>query len=236
MSVLSSVFNRRKGIQKRFNNLTQIVRSHSPPSPASFASPDLTKSFDPYNLYAASQSSVNQAHPLPPDVPPKRGSSPKVLLDFTPDNMSDWFPAELLQGQSNEVPRRPERNVSLGVTHRRDASGGSQRGMFTNGMTMSRIDETESRRKNSFASDDVIVIEAPRGRDVSSFVPIHVRSGADLPASRLDRPWRRASLAMHSKHNREKTYVSLCSHYAAGILTSVLRASLRQDDRCPRLW
>ncbi|KAF7799873.1 hypothetical protein EIP86_011115 [Pleurotus ostreatoroseus] len=132
MSMLSSVFQKRKNLQKRLNDFAHRIpaaRAPSPPSPGSFASPDV--SFDPYRLYvSASQSSLAQP---PPQISKQNGgapsastssgsgtasskriSSPKVQLDFGHD--SDWFPQELLHMRSESEPMlRPERNVSLGA-------------------------------------------------------------------------------------------------------------------------
>lgn len=210
MSMLSSVFaNRRKGIQRKLNNLTHIKRAQSPPSPASFASPDLgDRAFNPYILYnsSASQQSVSQPSftftPSTTNVTSQadtnnRQSSPKVQLEFPVEglSLSDWFPAELLQLQSDTFQRVPERNASLGVTGPGSsslsvhtlASNGASAGSIsersghtgmTAGRAMSKVDEQSGKNEHDqehdstnnehdFSHDDVIVIEAPRGRDVS---------------------------------------------------------------------
>lgn len=200
MSVFTSIFNGRKGIHKRLNNLTHTGRAQSPPSPASFVSPDINdKAFNPYSLYEASQSSISQQLQQQPNGQgdlSKRASSPKVRIDLTTDglSLSDWFPAELLQARGESpVPApapRPERNASLAA---RAVAGGSN-------LTVNRDDGLHSRaasssghshmdtvsnastgglhpgmnqprgvldRHHSFSEDEVIIIEAPRGRDVS---------------------------------------------------------------------
>ena len=210
MSVFTSIFNGRKGIHKRLNNFTHPTRAQSPPSPASFVSPDVNdKAFNPYSLYEASQSSISQQlqqQPSGQGEPSKRASSPKVKIDFPTDglSLSDWFPAELLHARG-ESPApapapRPERNASLAA---RGAAGASN-------LTVNRDDGLHSRaasssghshmdpasnasapsisglhpnmnqpgggrdRLHSFSEDDVIVIEAPRGRDVSALF-LHLR-------------------------------------------------------------
>lgn len=128
--MLSSVFGKRKNFQKRLNDFAHRIptaRAPSPPSPGSFASPDVT--FDPYRLYK-NASELSLGRPPPPisqnaDSTPstssgsgtassKRISSPKVQIDF--DHETDWFPPELLHMRSESEPMsRPERNVSLGA-------------------------------------------------------------------------------------------------------------------------
>lgn len=197
--MLSSVFSRRKGIQRKLTNFTNIRRAQSPPSPGSFVTPEISeKPFNPYALYnpSTSQQSVNQAaftFSPPQAESSKRASSPRVQLEFPAEalSLSDWFPAELLQARSESPARRPERNVSLGVTGPTSGTSGHQAGSSLGrtqesggssghvaGESMSRIsevvtesnhDDDDDRGEQDFAQDDVIIIEAPRGRDVSTF-------------------------------------------------------------------
>lgn len=207
--MLSSVFSRRKGIQRKISNFTQIRRAQSPPSPGSFVTPEISeKPFNPYSLYipSTSQHSVNQAaftfsQSQPqgaPSEPSKRASSPRVQLEFSAEalSLSDWFPAELLQARSDSPARRPERNVSLGVTSTTSGTSGYQGGSAHGGTRDSAIgssgtaaadstahipetvlesdENDEDNAGHGYAPDDVIVIEAPRGRDVSDG-PCHTR-------------------------------------------------------------
>jgi hypothetical protein len=208
MSVLSSVFSRpRKGIQKRLNNLTHLGRAQSPPSPASFISPDVRgRPCNPYSLVDASRSSLNQtilSQVSTQAESSKCGSSPKVQIDLDSEGLSlaDWFPAELLQSTSDVLVPRPERNVSLGAKARvgsnngvggnvvdgkrsesslrmpdASASGRLRAGSHSNTLlkntSRGRAEEAvvvsdASGRACAFEDDDVIIIEAPRGRDVS---------------------------------------------------------------------
>lgn len=218
--MLSSVFGKRKNIQKRLNTFTQRLpagRAHSPPSPASFASPDV---FNPYAGYSeSSQPSqpLSQTQDRPNNDPStssngagtsasKRVSSPRVQLDFgiEESNLSDWFPTDLLQGRADSEPMlRPERNASLGATSNASGSllggtlGNSSGSVLANGSSTAAasgsllrsesrqtVDQSASESKvrddkhgegeYNYAEDEVIVIEAARGRDVrvqfSSFV------------------------------------------------------------------
>jgi hypothetical protein len=176
--MLSSVFNRRKGIQRKLNNLAHIRRTQSPPSPGSFTSPEVPeKPLNAYSISSASRSSVNQTASLGPQA--TDGSSPRVQLELMTDalSLSDWFSSELLQTPSEAPTRIPQRNASLGVTAAstsysktnhslRDAPGlnreqeGSNEGEQDDGYISEEI-------VDDFEADDVIVIEASRGRDVS---------------------------------------------------------------------
>lgn len=197
MSVFTSVFKSRKGIQKRINNFTGSGRAQSPPSPASFVSPDVNdRAFNPYTLYGASQSSLNQPLPRQPSGPAESNSSSKFRIDFSTDELSssNWFPQELLETRSDSpAPApRPERNASLvaktgtpstglgvnrdGGSHSRAASSSGHSHMDAayvgvGSIPGSRLDVNQAGssrdHQRSFAEDDVIIIEAPRGRDVS---------------------------------------------------------------------
>lgn len=197
MSVFTTVFGRRKGIQKRFNNLTSSGRAQSPPSPASFVSPEIgEKGFNPYSLYEATQSSASQhlqRQPSDHAESSKRASSPKVHIDFPSERLSlaEWFPPELLQSRNDPPPPRPARNESLGIKAGSSSSalgvdGGHSRAASSSGH--SHVDTASNAGTGSisglrseagsgralpppprtFVEDDIIVIEAPRGRDVST--------------------------------------------------------------------
>lgn len=112
-----------------------------------------------------------------------------MQLDFAMEglSLSDWFPPELLQARNESPVRRPERNVSLGVVAATgvpatsQASGSQVRSSLvvasgsgnvtaessTMPSMLLRITETQQ-ESNEDGNDieDVIVIEAPRGRDV----------------------------------------------------------------------
>ncbi|KAI0089428.1 hypothetical protein BDY19DRAFT_103179 [Irpex rosettiformis] len=176
MSMLSSVFSRRKGFSRKLNNLAHIRRAQSPPSPASFASPDISeKPFNPYSLYngsVVSQASTHQAAQggsQPTDDAPV--TSPRVQLDLTSESLSDWFSAELLQTSGEAPGRIPERNVSLGVRGIAGSQGSSSRladlGSVKE-LSVAEVDEAQRSFDHGTVgdeTDDVIVIEATRGRE-----------------------------------------------------------------------
>lgn len=116
--MFNSVFSRRK-VQKKFYNLTQSRRAQSPPSPASFASPDVHEN-DLLRLH--DQSFGNS------EVSLKNGISPQVQLSFDHrESISDWFPSELLRVESSTLSP-PQRNVSLPMGYvASNASGSTSR-------------------------------------------------------------------------------------------------------------
>ena len=191
--MLSSVFSRRKGISRKLNNLAHIRRTQSPPSPASFASPEISeKPFNPYSFYngsVVSQTSSNQpaqgAVQASDDAP---ASSPRVQLELTTDSLSDWFPAELLRASGDAPARVPERNVSLGPKGLVGSQGSSSRlaqdarSNKEHGSVKELVLGEEDGQQGpdlgnvDDETDDVIVIGATRGRQVSTVQHIQYRS------------------------------------------------------------
>ncbi|KAI0074610.1 hypothetical protein K474DRAFT_1677001 [Panus rudis PR-1116 ss-1] len=127
--MLASVFGK-----KRLKQVTHPRRAPSPPSPASFASPELGDS---------SFSSDQDASLL--DGTGNRGVHVPLQLDFQKrESISDWFPPGLLKAE-NTLTSIPERNVSLP------------------GASSSRTDLTKQVGKSDTRNlilDDVIVIAA----------------------------------------------------------------------------
>ena len=215
--MLSSVFAQRKKFQKRLNHLTQRSqpkRARSPPSPASFASPE---PFDAARLYAdaarvtlqsdESRAGSSEQVVAAPGAQRKRMSSPQVELDFglgEDSSLSDWLDFTHFRTES-EPMLRPERNVSLGATSNVSSTklwGSSSGSILANGSSVAigsvfghpeslraarqsvrqsmplsaapseegdEGDEDETQHGGegfNFGEDEVIVIGAPRGRDV----------------------------------------------------------------------
>ncbi|TCD64301.1 hypothetical protein EIP91_004279 [Steccherinum ochraceum] len=157
--MLSSVFNRRK-VQQRINNLTghgntRQPRPQSPPSPASFESPEIVD----INDKAGAPSHIQQSsEPGPP-----RGISPQVQLNLRRSgSVSDWFPSDLFAGQTIAPP---ERGASLGLASA--SAAGSQRSL------PSRLRSASNAREPfAISPDEVIVIEAePRPADADDDQP-----------------------------------------------------------------
>ncbi|KAI0342545.1 hypothetical protein BDW22DRAFT_212744 [Trametopsis cervina] len=182
MSMLSSVFSRRKGLQKKLNSFAHIRRAQSPPSPGSFISPEIgEKPFNPYTLgneSLTSQNSLNQVSSTGTQVADgDKAGSPRVQLQLTTDtlSLSDWFPAQYLQSNTEQPARIPLRNASLGVTgaqasgSRRpqdaDVHGGSMEQIAEQGQDLQREDDRGHGHDDGSDLDDVIIIEAPRGRE-----------------------------------------------------------------------
>ncbi len=144
----NSVFSRRK-VQKKLYNLTQSRRAQSPPSPASFASPDVHEKDSLHSNehpFGYSESSLNL----------KNGISPQVQLSFDRrESISEWFPTELLRVE-NSTLSPPERNVSLPMGYAaHNASGSTSR--FAG----------SSREGINYSRESVILIEP----EVSNFSP-----------------------------------------------------------------
>ncbi|GJE93400.1 hypothetical protein PsYK624_095590 [Phanerochaete sordida] len=193
-SVLNSVFKGRRG-KKKGLPLVRAQSPPSPgsfvsPDPDKPFNPYSSFGASQSSLHQAPRA----ADDLPPDAS-RRVSSPKVNVDIgTGFSFSEWFTSEpSFQQKGDVLQSRPERNVSLGVTaggsngsvgrgaesaaHYRDASGSghSQGGSLSNG-SIRRLpipprisEESEAHdghiRAQSFSDDEIIVIEAPRGRD-----------------------------------------------------------------------
>ena len=149
--MLSSVFSRRKGFQRKLNNLTQLTHTlrnqQSPPSPASFESPEIV------DITIAASHHEQQASEA---VAPHRevSPSPQVQLNLRrSDSLSDWFPSNLLR---SEPMAPPERNASLAASSLKSASSGSMRSL------PQQRGRSASNAREPFdnAPDDVIIIEA----------------------------------------------------------------------------
>ncbi|KAI0942967.1 hypothetical protein AcV7_002241 [Taiwanofungus camphoratus] len=134
-----SVFNKRK-VQKKITSIAGGRRAQSPPSPASFASPDIHEKARLHTLH-----SDEPAQPRLYDS--GRTSIPRVQLDLNyRESYSDWFPAELLQGERREPP---ERNASLPCVN------GSTAAIAGPGTDSSWTREVSS----TTSVDDIIIIE-----------------------------------------------------------------------------
>ncbi|KAL4251005.1 hypothetical protein ABKN59_006595 [Abortiporus biennis] len=98
-------------VQERFAQLTGPKRAQSPPSPASFVSPEYTENHEKEPATTLdNNANVSDASLV-------RLPSPRVQLDFSSDSMFEWFPSELLRGESSTNVNLPERNVSLPSAH-----------------------------------------------------------------------------------------------------------------------
>lgn len=138
--MFNSVFSRRK-VQRKIYNFTQSRRAQSPPSPASFASPDVHEKDSLHSnehSFAFSDTSLNS----------KTGPSPQVQLNFeNRGSISEWFPTELLRAESSTLSP-PERNVSLPMGYTSHNASGST----------SRFGGS-SREALNFSRESIIIIE-----------------------------------------------------------------------------
>ncbi|PIL29065.1 hypothetical protein GSI_09113 [Ganoderma sinense ZZ0214-1] len=104
--MFTSVFNSKRKtpkVHKKFSTIANIRRAQSPPSPASFASPEIVE--------------INEKGPVDSqDHGPSASfdhsiSSPQIQLDLDTDSLSDWLPPSISATSEKLTP--PRRNVSL---------------------------------------------------------------------------------------------------------------------------
>ncbi|KAL6309439.1 hypothetical protein BKA93DRAFT_357341 [Sparassis latifolia] len=163
--MLYSMFNRRKG-QKKTTNFTTVKRAQSPPSPASFVSPEIVDIHEKVSVDA-------HAHAQSNGFNSSRASTPRVQLDLDHHSMSisDWFPQGML---GSEIRSPPERNVSLP-----GGSGGSGHGHGT--VSSSRNASRTREISPPSPVDDVIVIK-PTKPEPEQAEPFTITSVMDADA------------------------------------------------------
>ena len=105
--MLASVFNSRRKtakVPKKFSTtIAGLRRTQSPPSPASFASPEIVDINEKGHLDSEDRRpSTSVDHSI---------SSPQIHLDLDTDSLSDWLPPSIAPTSEKRTP--PRRNVSL---------------------------------------------------------------------------------------------------------------------------
>ncbi|RPD61658.1 hypothetical protein L227DRAFT_56873 [Lentinus tigrinus ALCF2SS1-6] len=109
LSVFNSKRSKTHKQSRKFSTIAASIRARpqSPPSPASFASPEIVE--------------INEKGPFGATVPEERGpstsieqsvTSPQIQLDFdTGESFTEWLPPSIMPAPENRTP--PKRNVSL---------------------------------------------------------------------------------------------------------------------------
>ena len=104
--MLASVFNTKRKtakVHKKFSTIASIRRTQSPPSPASFASPEIVEINEKGHLDSQDHGpSTSFDHSI---------TSPQIQLDLDTDSLSDWLPPSISATTEKRTP--PRRNVSL---------------------------------------------------------------------------------------------------------------------------
>ncbi|KAI1786913.1 hypothetical protein LXA43DRAFT_747484 [Ganoderma leucocontextum] len=107
--MLASVFNAKRKtakVHKKFSTIAGIRRAQSPPSPASFASPDIVDINEKRSLDATYTQDRGPSTSIDHSI-----TSPQIQLDFDTDSLSDWLPPSIAPTPEKRTP--PRRNVSL---------------------------------------------------------------------------------------------------------------------------
>ncbi|KAH9854577.1 hypothetical protein C2E23DRAFT_817058 [Lenzites betulinus] len=128
--MLASVFNKRNKSyshnKKKFSTITGLRRAQSPPSPASFVSPEIVEIND-QGPFGGSFSETDRAPSSErlAAIAAAAAVSPQLELDF--DNTEPLFPPSILADSHSGKRTPPKRNVSLPNGGRNPADGGSLR-------------------------------------------------------------------------------------------------------------